>query len=665
MYSFFSTLDVKSFFLLFVIGSLIFGLGIFDNAFAQIEYLPPIIIPSPPQIAPFFGTSLDIDGNYILIGDFRAKENSVNTGIAYLYDTSGELQLTFKSPVLQEDDYFGFSVDIDGNNVLIGAPNDDTNFTDAGAAYLYDITETAPGEFACDGDEDEVCETPFPFTAGQDAEAGAEFGISVAIDANNILIGAHKQDLGSSPEANHGKAYLFDTSGNLQLTFEEGSTSYIRSLFGNSVDIDGNNVLIGAPSDVFGSIEEAGDAFLYDITETAPGEFACDDDGDGICRTPDHFTLSVGEDKFGKVVAIDGNNILIGANKNNQGGSRGTVFLYDTSGALQLKFTNTFPAGNNFGASIDISGNNVLIGLTLDRFVSFLDLDAAYLYDITETAPGEFACDGDDGSVDGVCETLISFASDQDPENDVGFGHSVAIDGNNVTIGEYSNKVAYLFLENINSAPLVTVSSNVVSPTDISPIPFTATFDEPVTGLTEGKIAVTNGSVEIGSLTPQDDIPTFTYDFTVTPDADGPVTVQISADAAQNVPEGIDNIVSNIETVIFDSIYVSIDSPVDGSATNDRQPTFSGTTEPNASVEVSISGTVTQFGSTTADDQGNWIIPWTDPNFFLGLLGEEIQFTIDATATDGVNTDTDTITFTIDTKPPVVTLSSNVASIVN
>ncbi|OON68827.1 hypothetical protein B0919_11645 [Hymenobacter sp. CRA2] len=84
------------------------------------------------------------------------------------------------------------------------------------------------------------------------------------------------------------------------------------------------------------------------------------------------------------------------------------------------------------------------------------------------------------------------------------------------------------------TAPTVSLSSSAGasgSSTTTSPLPFTATFSEPVTGFSVSGIQVTNGSVS--SLTTSN---ATTYTFVVTPITAGtPTTVQVLANAAQDV----------------------------------------------------------------------------------------------------------------------------------
>ena len=76
--------------------------------------------------------------------------------------------------------------------------------------------------------------------------------------------------------------------------------------------------------------------------------------------------------------------------------------------------------------------------------------------------------------------------------------------------------------------PTAVISSSAANPTNISPIPFSVTFSEAVTGFSLAGVTVGNGTAAglSGSGT--------TYAFNVTPTANGPVTVGVPANAAQN-----------------------------------------------------------------------------------------------------------------------------------
>ncbi|ADZ69105.1 Soluble lytic murein transglycosylase and regulatory protein [Polymorphum gilvum SL003B-26A1] len=96
-------------------------------------------------------------------------------------------------------------------------------------------------------------------------------------------------------------------------------------------------------------------------------------------------------------------------------------------------------------------------------------------------------------------------------------------------------------------SPAAVVSTNAVSPTDVVPIPFTITFNQPMTGdpLTLGELVVVNGTA--ANLATADNI---VYTVEVTPTAQGTVSVQVPANAARN-PSGMGHPASNVASVSY------------------------------------------------------------------------------------------------------------------
>lgn len=138
-----------------------------------------------------FGIDVAIDGNNVLVGALLDDTNGTDVGQAHLFDaTTGTLLQTFDDPTVTTRDQFGISVAIDGNNVLIGACGDDTSGTEIGQAHLFDATTGILLRTFVD---------PTPTT-------GDEFGFSVAIDGNKVLIGGFRDDTGG---LDIGQAHLF------------------------------------------------------------------------------------------------------------------------------------------------------------------------------------------------------------------------------------------------------------------------------------------------------------------------------------------------------------------------------------------------------------------------------------------------------------------------
>ena len=107
-----------------------------------------------------YGSSVAIYGNHVLVGAFADGDPTSSTstmwnraGAAYLYEegTNGTWYFVDKitSAVRHEDDYFGNSVAISNNTILIGAPFEsedefETNTkASAGAIYFYDMIPNA------------------------------------------------------------------------------------------------------------------------------------------------------------------------------------------------------------------------------------------------------------------------------------------------------------------------------------------------------------------------------------------------------------------------------------------------------------------------------------------------------------------------------------------
>ena len=209
-------------------------------------------------------------------------------------------------------------------------------------------------------------------------------------------------------------------------------------------------------------------------------------------------------------------------------------------------------------------------------------------------------------------------------------------------------------------APTVTVTSTAPNPTNTSPIPFKVDFHETVTGFTESDIHVTNGSVLTGTLV---DGGNGSFTFSVTPLAEGDVTVSIPVNAANDV-DGNGNVASAPVTRTYDisipnapgigGLTAASDtgtSSTDG-ITSDRVPTISGTAEAGAKVHVTIDNTAAV--DVTANASGAWTFtPASNLN--------EGTHTVTATQTDTAgNTGpaSNPFTFTIDITAPVPDVTS-------
>ncbi|MGF1494052.1 MAG: hypothetical protein ACFBSC_16675 [Microcoleaceae cyanobacterium] len=205
---------------------------LFDGATGQL--LRTIENPAPAADS-FFGAAITTVEDQVLIGAPGSLEGftSQQRGLAYIFDiNTGELIQRFRNPD-PGNDQFGESVAWTGigRDILIGAPGDDTQGTDAGQAFLFDGITGA------------VLET-YTNPNGREFD---RFGTSVAQFGNDVLVGAPGLGLG-------------DLGGVQRFEFRTGDfiQTYIGSIpdqtdgvvkFGASVAAAGATFVVGAPDD--------------------------------------------------------------------------------------------------------------------------------------------------------------------------------------------------------------------------------------------------------------------------------------------------------------------------------------------------------------------------------------------------------------------------------
>jgi hypothetical protein len=146
-----------------------------------------------------FGAAIAISADWVVVG---APRHDQGAGAAYVFERNqGEAPSGWREMAkLQSADagakrQFGAAISIDGNRVLIGAPNDANNGDSSGAAYLFELISGEPAKW----------QQVQKFKA-TDGEAGEYFGLSLALAGERMLIGSVDNDAG-----NHaGAVYLFE-----------------------------------------------------------------------------------------------------------------------------------------------------------------------------------------------------------------------------------------------------------------------------------------------------------------------------------------------------------------------------------------------------------------------------------------------------------------------
>ncbi|MBF9143236.1 LamG-like jellyroll fold domain-containing protein [Hymenobacter properus] len=189
------------------------------------------------------------------------------------------------------------------------------------------------------------------------------------------------------------------------------------------------------------------------------------------------------------------------------------------------------------------------------------------------------------------------------------------------------------------------------STTGTTPIPFTVTFSAAVTGFAAADVSVTNGTITGGTVSGSGT----TYTFTVTPVANGLVTVSVPANAAADANNTGNTAASPYSFTYAQPVTAApvLTAPADGGFVNTTTPFYTGTAPANSTIRVYVDGALLS-NTTTASASGTWTL--TQPTALASG-----SHTVRATAQSSgavVSASSTTNTFTVDTVAPVVLLSS-------
>ena len=259
-------------------------------------------------------------------------------------DTNETVKLTASDAA--EDDVYGLAVSISASVAVIGAHQDDDDGSDSGSAYVYRF------------DPDTSTWIEEQKLTASDGFANAEFGVSVSIHGDVIVIGSPQQ---AGNGISSGAAYVFRYNG---MTWEEEmkllpSDAASGDAFGRGVFVSGDLAVVGAylNDDAGGS---SGSAYVYRF-----------DSRGGRWNEEAKLTASDGAagDQFGLTVSIGGDLAVVGAHRDDDaGGSSGSAYVYrfDSEGGRwneEAKLTaSDADGGDRFGISVSLSNDRIAIG---------------------------------------------------------------------------------------------------------------------------------------------------------------------------------------------------------------------------------------------------------------------------------------------------------------
>ena len=369
--------------------------------------------------SPGIGADISADNNYVVVGawqeDGGAGDPVPQSGAAYIYVRSGSTwtqQAILRASDAQEGDYFGYSTSInsDGTYALIGAFQEDTGGSSAGAAYIFtrsgstwtqqqkiqasDAQESDQFSFSASinstgtyaivgarlerggvGDPLSNAGAAYIFTrsgstwtqqakiVSSDLQASDQFGYSASINSDGtyaIVTASFESGGVGDPVYRAGAAYIFTRSGSTWTQQQKitASDAQAEDYFGYNADIsaDGIYAIVGSRFEDGGAgdpLSAAGAAYIFVRSGSTWTEQA-------ILRASDAAQTKY----FGQSVSInsDGSTVIIGSPPSGQAGS---VYIFTRSGSTWTEkaiiTASDTQSGDEFGNAVSINGDGTYV----------------------------------------------------------------------------------------------------------------------------------------------------------------------------------------------------------------------------------------------------------------------------------------------------------------
>jgi uncharacterized repeat protein (TIGR01451 family) len=289
------------------------------------------------------GHAVALHENTAVVGAPERDDRGTGSGAAYVFERIGNNwveQVKLLAADGQAQDKFGWSVAIDGDTIVIGAPLADGSADNTGAVYVFVRAGSSWQQQAK--------------LVAVDAAEWDAFGGAVAISGDTLAIGPGSWGLGDVNA--HGFVYMFTGGGGAwsqqaKLLPSTGDTS---SFFGAAVALDDNTALVGAYRDDMQG-QNAGLAYAFVRTAGAWTEQA-KLKSSGVDA----------EDQFGWSVAVDDNLALIGAPESDPP----VAYIFRRSGGawsehLGVSSADSDPA-DGFGSAVALDNGVAAFGARFD-----------------------------------------------------------------------------------------------------------------------------------------------------------------------------------------------------------------------------------------------------------------------------------------------------------
>ena len=315
------------------------------------------LVPADGAAGDLFGASVAISGDTMIVG---APLHNHTTGAAYVYlrtPLGWVQQAKLGDFSLTESDEFGRAVSISGDHAAVGTPRADVfGRTDAGRVYMFRRTGT---NWAI-----ETFGTP-AFIA-----LTSEFGTSVSVDGDAVLIGAPLTDEVSIPPnnfGNSGSAYVFRRNAANGVWIQEAPALLANDAseldqFGFNALLHGNTAFVTAFNDKDPNIHPSNSIGSVHVFTNLNGTWT---QTQKLVASDAAVQAMLGSRNFGRSLSSDGQVLLVGE----RSGQSAYVFRFNGVQWVEeaiLKKPAAFTGIDQFGHSVGIQGDVALVGAPTD-----------------------------------------------------------------------------------------------------------------------------------------------------------------------------------------------------------------------------------------------------------------------------------------------------------
>jgi hypothetical protein len=285
----------------------------------------------------FFGRSVALEGDTLVVGAYhessaatgvdgdQASNGATRSGAVYVFTRARSVwsqEAYLKASNAGPGDFFGRSVALSGDTLVVGAYGEDSDATGvdgdgasnlapfSGAAYVFRRSGGAWSQEA--------------YLKAHNTGTFDYFGISVAVDGETLAVGAWGESsasagVGGDPSDNSapfcGAAYVFTHDGGSwsQQAYLKASNAELGDFFGSAVALSGDTLVVGAPEEAAEATGVDGDG-SGNAAAGSGAAYVFTRDG-GVWSQQAYLKASNtgASDGFGTAVAVAGDALVVGA----------------------------------------------------------------------------------------------------------------------------------------------------------------------------------------------------------------------------------------------------------------------------------------------------------------------------------------------------------------